>query len=143
MSNDFGRFAAGLHSDLSRVSPSDLQGFFDGWPNPPSPEAHHRLLASSSHFVVAQEVGSTQVVGYITALSDGVLSAYIPHLEVLESHRGRGLGSALVQSMLELLGDIYMIDLMCDADIQPFYEKLGLTRSVGMIRRNYSSQSGG
>ena len=70
------------------------------------------------------------------------MSAYIPHLEVLESHRGRGLGSALVQSMLELLGDIYMIDLMCDADIRPFYEKLGLTRSVGMIRRNYSSQSG-
>ena len=44
--------------------------------------------------------------------------------------------------MLELLGDIYMIGLMCDVDIQPFYQKLGLTRSVGMIRRNYSSQSG-
>ena len=130
------------HSDLTRVSPEHLCGFFQGWPNPPSAETHYRLLAESSHFVVAQPQDSTSVVGYITALSDGVLSAYIPHLEVLSDHRGQGIGSQLVRSLLDRLGEMYMVDLMCDEDVQPFYERLGLRRSVGMSLRNYSLQAG-
>ena len=44
--------------------------------------------------------------------------------------------------MLELLDDIYMIDLMCDEELQGYYEKLGMHRAHGMIRRNYARQSG-
>ena len=29
------------------ISPEQLKGFFDGWPNPPSPETHLRLLKNS------------------------------------------------------------------------------------------------
>ena len=43
-------------------------------------------------FVVAQ-VPSAQVVGFVTATSDGVLSAYIPFLEVVPAYRSRGIGS--------------------------------------------------
>jgi ribosomal protein S18 acetylase RimI-like enzyme len=130
------------HSDIQRLTPDHLFGFFADWPNPPSPDVHLRLLAGSSHFVVAQPRGSGRVVGYITALSDGVLSAYIPHLEVLSDQRGQGIGSQLVRAMLDRLGEIYMIDLMCDEDVQPFYERLGLKRSLGMSRRRYGSQAG-
>jgi len=130
------------HSDITRVAPEHLCGFFEGWPNPPSPETHYCLLAESSHFVVAQPRDSSNVVGYITALSDGILSAYIPHLEVLPAQRGQGIGSQLVRSLLDRLGEMYMVDLVCDEDVQPFYEKLGLRRSVGMSLRNYSSQAG-
>jgi hypothetical protein len=28
------------------ITPPQLQGFFEGWPDPPSPETHLRLLAS-------------------------------------------------------------------------------------------------
>jgi hypothetical protein len=31
---------------------------------------------------------------------------------------------------------------MCDPPLQPFYEKLGMHRSVGMILRHYDRQSG-
>jgi len=127
------------HCDLSRINAADLDGFFSGWPNPPTPATHLRLLRQSAHFVVAVENGSTRVVGYITAISDGVLSAYISQLEVLPDQRGNGIGSALVRAMLERLDGIYMVDLICDADVQPFYEKLGLTRWTGMIRRNYAA----
>ena len=130
------------HGDLARVSADDLKGFFAGWPHPPPSETHRQLLDGSSHFVVAVPEGSTQVVGYITAISDGVLSAYISQLEVLAEHRGRGIGSALVRAMLERLEGLYMIDLICDVDVQPFYERLGLTRWSGMILRNYAAQSG-
>ena len=127
------------HSDLSRIDAADLDGFFQGWSNPPTPALHHRLLEQSAHFVVAVESGSTRVVGYISAISDGVLSAYISQLEVLPALRRNGIGSELVRAMLERLDGIYMVDLICDADVQPFYEKLGLTRWTGMIRRNYAA----
>lgn len=37
--------------------------------------------------------------------------------------------------MLERLRDRYMIDLVCDEDLVPFYERLGLTRYGAMIKR--------
>jgi ribosomal protein S18 acetylase RimI-like enzyme len=130
------------HSELSRIAAKDLQGFFQGWPNPPSPEVHLRLLENSTHFVVAVPPGERRVIGYVTALSDGVLSAYISQLEVLPDHRGRGIGSALVRNLLEQLEGIYMIDLVCDADVQPFYEALDFRPWNAMIRRDYDAASG-
>ena len=65
------------------VTEGQLNGFFVGWPNPPSTEVHLKLLEKSSHVVLAVDDESGQVVGFITAISDGVLSAYIPFLEVL------------------------------------------------------------
>ena len=44
--------------------------------------------------------------------------------------------------MLEELHDMYMVDLMCDEVLQPYYEKLGMIRAKGMIVRNYKFQSG-
>jgi hypothetical protein len=35
-----------------------------------------------------------------------------------------------------------MIDLICDADVQPFYARLGMQPYTGMILRNYDRQSG-
>lgn len=116
-------------------------GFFAGWPNPPTPETHLKLLRGSSHVGLAW--AGDRVIGYITAITDGVLAAYIPHLEVLPEYRGQGIGSELVKRMLDQLRDLYMIDLICDPDVQPFYERLGLRRYSGMIYRNYDRQSGG
>ena len=115
-------------------------GFFAGWPNPPTPETHLKLLHGSDHVILARD--GDQVIGYITAISDGVLAAYIPHLEVLPAYRGQGIGSELVRRMLDSLRHLYMIDLMCDPDVQPFYERLGMRRYSGMIYRNYERQSG-
>jgi hypothetical protein len=39
--------------------------------------------------------------------------------------------------MLEKLKDHYMIDLCCDENLSPFYEKLGMKKVAGMIIRNY------
>ena len=117
-------------------------GFFAGWGNPPTPETHLRMLHGSDHVVLALDVEGGQVVGYITAITDGVLAAYIPHLEVLAAYRGQGIGSELVRRMLDGAGAHYMIDLMCDPDVQPFYERFGMMRYSGMITRNYNRQSG-
>lgn len=115
-------------------------GFFAGWPTPPSPEMHRRILRGATHVVLALD--GERVIGFVTALSDGVLSAYIPLLEVLPAYQGRGVGTALLRELFAALGDLYMIDLQCDASMQPFYARLGMQPMSGMALRNYAMQNG-
>ncbi len=129
-------------SAVSGIESSQLEGFFEGWPDPPSPETHRRILEQSDEVVLAIERESGLVLGFITAISDRVLTAYIPLLEVRVEYRGRGIGSELVRRMLARLDDLYVIDLCCDAELQFYYEKLGMNRSLGMSIRNYGRQSG-
>lgn len=129
-------------SSLYGITPDHLQGFFSGWPNPPSLETHLNILQGSDEVVLALDGSSGNVVGFITAITDKVISAFIPHLEVLQEHRGNGIGSDLVRKMLERLEHFYSIDLMCDPDVQPFYERLGLKPYSGMLIRNHERQSG-
>lgn len=124
------------------ISVDMLEGFFVDWPNPPSPKTHLRLLNKSSKVIIAMDDNTNQVVGFITAISDGVLSAYIPFLEVLPEHKNKGIGKELVNRMLKELANIYMIDLCCDDDLVPYYDKLGMTKTNGMVLRNYEMQSG-
>ncbi|HHX30518.1 MAG TPA: GNAT family N-acetyltransferase [Clostridiaceae bacterium] len=112
-------------------------GFFEGWPRPPGKKAHRAILQESYRSIVALD--GKKIIGFITAVSDGILSACIPLLEVLPEHRGRGIGGQLVKRMLQSLDGLYMIDLACDPELQPFYEKLGFRPARAMIKRNYDS----
>jgi ribosomal protein S18 acetylase RimI-like enzyme len=127
---------------LEGIGPEALAGFFVGWPNPPAPETHLRLLAGSQNVLLARDGAAGPVVGFITAISDGVLMAFIPLLEVLPAYQGRGVGQELVRRMLERLRHLYAIDLLCDAELQPFYAGLGMRPASGMLLRNYDRQSG-
>ena len=127
---------------LQNITTSNLHGFFVGWPNPPSPETLLRLLKNSDHFVLAVDEETGHVVGFITAISDDVLSAYIPFLEVLQAYQGKGIGRELARRMLKKLSGFYMVDLICDAELQPFYERLGMRKGSGMMLRNLERQPG-
>ena len=115
-------------------------GFFEGWPTPPQPDAHLRILQGSYAVVLVLDDTTNEVIGFITAISDGVSAAYIPHLEVLSSYRGQGIGGELTQRMLERLRHLYMVDLVCDPDVQPFYARLGMHPYSAMVHRNYDRQ---
>jgi ribosomal protein S18 acetylase RimI-like enzyme len=125
------------------ITADQLHGFFVGWPNPPSSETHLAILRRSDAVVLAVDEETGQVVGFINALSDGVLNAFIPLLEVLPAYQGRGIGSELARRMLAQLDDLYAVDLLCDADVQPFYARLGMQPAQGMMLRRYDRQSGG
>jgi ribosomal protein S18 acetylase RimI-like enzyme len=122
------------------IPPALLEGFFVGWPDPPTPETLQRILESSDHIVLARENESGRVVGFITAITDRVSAAYIPHLEVIPSMQGQGIGSELVRRMVARLRSLYMIDLVCDPELRPFYERLGFRPYSAMIIRNYDRQ---
>jgi len=124
------------------ITAGNLRGFFVGWLNPPSPETHLRLLAESDEIVLAIDDQTGNVVGFITALTDGVLSAYISLLEVLPSYQRRGIGTQLMRLMMERLERLYMVDLCTEEEMRPFYERFGMEAMVGMAIRNHVRQPG-
>jgi ribosomal protein S18 acetylase RimI-like enzyme len=117
------------------ITGGQLRGFFVGWPVVPSPEQHLELLHASHAVELALD--GDAVVGFVTAISDGVVSAFIPLLEVLPKYQHQRIGTELVRRLLGRLDDLYMVDLCCDADLEPFYRSLGFqTLDLGMgIRR--------
>lgn len=125
---------------LEGIQVDQLEGFFVGWPNPPTAVTHLKILKRATHVVLALDGSS--VIGFATAISDGILCAYIPLLEVLPTHQHQGIGSELMRQMLEMLGEIYMVDLLCNPDLQAFYSRVGMQESSGMLLRNFSRQSG-
>ncbi len=127
---------------LEGISAKQLQGFFVGWLYPPSTDTHLKLLQSSYAVVLAIDEQTNQVAGFITATSDGVLSAYIPLLEVLPSYQRQGIGRELAQRMLEKLRGIYMVDLICDPELETFYARFGMRHGNAMMLRTFEKQSG-
>ncbi len=129
-------------TSLEGISPDKLKGFFVGWQNPPWPETHMKLLENSSHIVLAIDDEKDRVAGFVTAMCDHVLSASIPFLEVLPEYRGHGVGEELVRRILDEIGELYMVDFVCHPNMQPFYTRLGMRPSTGMMRRNVQRQKG-
>ncbi len=126
---------------LEKITPQQLKGFFVNWKQKPSPQKHLQLLQKSNFCFLAIN-REKQVVGFITAISDGVLAAYIPFLEVLPAYQGQGIGTMLLKKMLRRLKRMYMIDLVCDQTKSAFYTKQGLQTWSAMTKRNYTHQKG-
>ncbi|CAM2967224.1 GNAT family N-acetyltransferase [Paenibacillus sp. FSL F4-0087] len=132
-----------FRESLEGIEIDQLSGaFFEGWPNPPSTPTFLKLLEQSYAVELAIDEETGNVVGFIQAISDGVLSAYIPLLEVLPEYQGKGIGTDLIKRMFNRLGDLYMIDLLCDNELQEFYEKQGMQKASGMVIRHYQNQAG-
>ncbi|RAS71030.1 acetyltransferase (GNAT) family protein [Lentzea atacamensis] len=121
-------------SDVSDLAEDDLTGFFAGWPKSPSPAQHLAVLRGSYRVVIARSQGS--VAGFVNMISDGVLTAFIPWLEVRPEFRGRGIGTELMRRILAGTEHLYSVDLVCDESLKPYYERLGMTALTGMILRN-------
>lgn len=62
-------------------------------------------------------------------------SVYLP------DYQGMGIGTELVRRMLEQVGHLYMVDLVCDRDVADFYVKQGFSECVGMVVRNFERQN--
>lgn len=131
-----------LHYSTNKASLTNLSlaGFFVGWPNPPSEEALRKILHNSQHICLA--IQNQKLVGFINAISDQVLSAYIPLLEVLPEFQKMGIGRELVKRMKSELTRYYMIDVTCDENVTSFYGPLGFRQGTAMMIRNYQNQDG-
>lgn len=65
------------------------------------------------------------LVAYARALTDYVYRAIIDDVIVDASLRGQGVGTKLLQLLMEKLEGIDAVFLRCAPSVAPFYEKLG------------------
>ena len=121
------------------VSPEQLTGFFTQWRNPRPPEDHLAILQGSDYVVLALDEDSGQVVGFVTALTDGIQAAFIPLLEVLPNYQNHGIGSELMNKVIEKFAHLPALDLTCNPELQTFYARFGMQPSVGAVLRNYQA----
>ena len=128
-------------SDLVGLDVSSLQGFFVGWPTPPSAAQHLAALCGSHQAVLARDSVTGRVVGFVNLISDGVLTAFVPWLEVLPDYQGQGIGTELMRRILAhaKAAGFYSVDLACDPELRPYYERLGLRPLQGMGMRYYGA----
>lgn len=128
--------------NLDNISIHMLKGFFVEFSRKPTSEKLFEILKNSEYKILAMDIGENKVVGFINAISDHTLSAYIPLLEVLPVYQKHGIGKELVKRMMEKLKDYYMIDICCDERLAKFYGKFGMKKILAMTIRNYQNQSG-
>ncbi len=84
------------------------------------------LLAAlrHSHSVVSAWDNET-LLGLGNAISDGHLVVYYPHLLVLPSHHGQGIGARIVARLKARYADFHQQILVSDSRTVGFYRKCG------------------
>ena len=94
-----------------------------GW-NRMENEYKNPLLTSYYHIAVYEK---EVLIGYIDCVSNGVTDAYIQDLMVHPDYQGRGVGTDLMKKMIDYLKEkhIYMISVVFEEKLKPFYEKFG------------------
>ena len=88
--------------------------------------------------VVGCYYGKGHMVGFARALSDGVALAYLADVYVLENHRGRGLGRALLQEMIEDGPGKAFRWLLHTADAHGLYQQFGFAAPDATIMERAS-----
>jgi GNAT superfamily N-acetyltransferase len=121
-------------SSIEHLDHSELSGFLAHWDIEPPTGTLFEILSRSSEVILARDVESSVLCGYITALSDGVACAYISALEVRLEYRRKGIGTVLLNQMVDRL-DVSGIYLSCAPALVPFYEAAGFKPGISMGKR--------
>ncbi|MDX9971353.1 MAG: GNAT family N-acetyltransferase [FCB group bacterium] len=121
---------------LEGVTAERLRGFFHGWSTRPDAETHLRMLQNSDAVILAIDDRHGNVIGFVSAITDKVLTAHIPYVEVLPQYRNQGIGRELTTRMMKKLRDFYLVGLVCGMGLQDFYSSFGMTPANAMILRN-------
>ena len=109
-----------------------------GW-NRMEEELRNPQKTSFYHIAAYEE---DELVGYIDCVSNGVTDAYIQDLMVHPKYQGKGVGSELMNKMIEYLkaNKIYMISVIFDESLKSFYERFGFYTMLSGQMETYESK---
>lgn len=97
------------------------------WSAAEKPELLIKALLNSHSLVTAWD--GTTLVGLGNAIFDGYLVVYYPHLLVLPSYQGKGIGRLIMDKMQEIYKGFHMQMLTADGKAIDFYKKNGFERA--------------
>ena len=132
-----------LDDDKARIDREAVHRYLGGesyWAKGRLREVQDRLIEHADR-VVGLYDGDAQV-GFCRAFTDGVAIVYLADVYVLEGYRGRGLGEALVRTMIDGSAFAGVKWLLHTWDMHPLYRKLGFEEpSYKVMERRSESQS--
>ena len=108
-----------------------------GW-NRMEKELSNPKMTSYYHIAAFED---NELIGYVDCISNGVTDAYIQDLMVKPGYQGKGIGSELMNKMIEYLKEshIYMISVIFDESLKSFYERFGFYTMLSGQFETYES----
>jgi GNAT superfamily N-acetyltransferase len=97
------------------------------WSSAKKPELLHQALMKSETLISAWH--GEKLIGLGNAISDGALVVYYPHLLVLPSYHGLGVGAALMERLKRRYESFHQHMLVAESKAVKFYEKMGFVRA--------------
>ena len=134
---------------LVSPAPEQLQQIVDlyrteGWwtEAPDDPDLVARIIAGSHCFMIV--TSGSDIIGMGRAISDGASDAYIQDVTVKNTCRGRGIGTRIIEKLVERLHQdgLDWIGLIAEKNSYQFYERLGFRKmpdSVPMLKREHGA----
>jgi GNAT superfamily N-acetyltransferase len=121
-----------LDDDPGRVDVDAVHAFISGesyWGRGRSRDLVERAIAESSRVVGLYRGG--QQIGFARAVSDRTTVGYLADVYVLESFRGRGLGTELLREVIEADDFAGVRWLLHTADAHELYRRFGFSEEPG------------
>jgi len=116
-----------VYKDIQEFEPAQLQALFlsVGWSSGHYPE---RLAAAMKRYgSVFTGWDGDKLVGLISAMDDGGMTAYIHYMLVDPAYQGQGIGAALLEKAKEHYKDYLRVLLVAYDDEMGFYEHCGFS----------------
>ena len=104
-----------------------------------------KVIEGNPNHIVAVALVDNRVVGTATLLIEqkfihnGGLAGHIEDVSVSSTHQRCGIGSALLEYLLQISSDhgCYKTTLDCDAELVPFYTGIGFKRHGILMRHDH------
>jgi GNAT superfamily N-acetyltransferase len=95
-----------------------------------------RMLEATDVSLGFEEEEGGRLVGFARVITDFVYKALVLDVIVAASHRGTGLGAALMDAVMghPRLRDVVHFELYCRPGLVPFYERWGFSDDLGELR---------
>ena len=108
---DLHKFYEALWNDFLKLSPQQL------------------LTAMKQSFYSIYVYAGGELVATGRVVSDGVINAYICGVGVLPEHRGKGIGTEIMDRLkAHCLSQGLHVQFFCEEELVPFYEKIGFAK---------------
>lgn len=94
-----------------------------------SPEKLEEALGLSWGWITVRD-DLDKLIGFVQILSDGIKHAYILRLLVHKDHQGKGIGTKIMENLMEFLEENNLSPILLTKPAEEtFYSKFGLSRS--------------